>query len=231
MTRERSNSQVLSAPDRKTSHRFVQGIADFQLGKSFAFKVPIHREDFYCLFLNHSLTIDLNYGLLLLRQSLGAFSRLFQFLEESRQHCNNALLMPLLLLEKEIEWNNIEHRDIDYKMTRLEEETGQHENTYRPRGDPLAIDFTAATRKCSHAYKLSTINMGHAASLKIALKNVIAWRKEIAEELEGDELSERLDCAADQLEILQLDAEYEEKRIIVLMQVVRYLTQSSLLLY
>jgi hypothetical protein len=73
--------------------------------------------------------------------------------------------------------------------------------------------------------------MNHAATLKMARKNIIAWRKDLAEELEGDELSERLDSTADRIEILQLDAQYEEKRIKVLMQVVRCLTQSSLLLY
>jgi hypothetical protein len=147
----RTNCQVLNAVNGETSHRSVQSITDFQPGKALAFKLPIHIENFFCLFLNHRLTTGLHYGLLLLRQPISAFSRLFQLLEESQQHCVNALLMPLLLLEISIDWNNSEHSDIDYRMTRLEEETGQHEWTDRPRGDPLAIDFTSATRKLSHA--------------------------------------------------------------------------------
>jgi hypothetical protein len=107
---------------------------------------------------------------------------------------------------------------------------GQHEYEDRPIGNPLEMDFTSATRKLNHISKRVGVDILNLGFLIKSLEAVENCYKEIHNGVEGAlKGTEEMTCQSmkettaimkDDCHSLLLLAEYEEKRMKILIQAV-----------
>jgi hypothetical protein len=106
---------------------------------------------------------------------------------------------------------------------------GQHEYEGRPLGNPLEMDFTSKTRKLNYLSKRVGVDILHLGYVKFSLENVESWSKSsICGGKESDgvgepichAMKERTTLMKEDCRSLLLLAEYEEKRMKILIQAV-----------
>jgi hypothetical protein len=198
------------------------------------FKIAFYRAAFYQLSISYDLKANIIYCIILVRDALYVLPPLLASLTSYQTDLDTILyplLLPVLAIEREIERTSRRLHGSDSEINKLELLMGQHEYLDRPRGNPMDLDFTATTRKLNYISKttgLDALNLGY---LMLTFENIGLWNsnKEWGgeEDSKGSDLTtcrkmkEKITWLKDNCRSLLLLAEYEEKRIKTLIQVVR----------
>jgi hypothetical protein len=150
------------------------------------------------------------------------------------------LFISLLLAEEVIESCNERLGISDQKLNGLEETMSQHEYDNRPKGNPLDLDFLVTTRTLNHISKRVGVDVLRLESVVLVLEKIQQWKKQIvthsqrihndaekaivAEETSNDfhMAEEETSFLIDPCRIYISRAQYTEKRVRTLMQVVKF---------
>jgi hypothetical protein len=143
----------------------------------------------------------------------------------------------MVAIERELERTSRRIHEWDKDINVLEEEMGQHEYSSRPSGNPLDMDFTKATRKLNHISKRVGVDILNLGYVKLSLETAESWGlgkdcagKELLIEIEGEAgqaMKEKRILMREECRSLLLLAEYEEKRMKILIQAVCFLIMSK----
>ena len=176
--------------------------------------------------------LNLTYGLVLARNPCDVTVPLLSLLETYESKPDLAvhpLLLPIAAIGREIDRTRRRIHRWDKDVDELEEVMGQHEYEGRPLGNPLEMDFTSKTRKLNYLSKRVGVDILHLGYVKFSLENVESWSKSsICGGKESDgvgepichAMKERTTLMKEDCRSLLLLAEYEEKRMKILIQAV-----------
>jgi hypothetical protein len=148
------------------------------------------------------------------------------------------VLLGVLVVELEVNLLQERLKDSNKKLNELEEMMGQHEYEDRPRGNVLDLDFLATTRRLNYISKKVGVDSVRTGSTLVTLEGLGKWKDEIIslrrdvdpavswfENPESESqrmIEEKLEYLRDSCRVMLLMADYEEKRVRTLIQVVRY---------
>jgi len=198
------------------------------------FKIAFYRRAFHQLSIAHDLKTGITYGIILIRDAPYVLPPLLARLTSYQTDLDtifHPLLLPVLAIEREIERTSRRLHGSDSDINELEQLMGQHEYADRPRGNPLDLDFTAATRKLNYISKTTGVDALNLGYLMLTFETIELWNTN--KERGGEEDSKGFDIATcrkmkekitwlkDSCRSLLLLAEYEDKRTKTLIQVVR----------
>ncbi|KAH8772028.1 hypothetical protein F5882DRAFT_506105 [Hyaloscypha sp. PMI_1271] len=140
------------------------------------------------------------------------------------------LLLPIAAIGREIDRARRRIHRWDKDVDELEEVMGQHDSEGRPLGNPLEMNFTSKTRKLNYLSKRVGVDILHLGYVKFSLEIVESWNKSSIcggkESLDGvgepicHAMKEKTILMKEDCRLLLLLAEYEEKRMKVLIQAV-----------
>ena len=140
------------------------------------------------------------------------------------------LLLPTAAIGREIDRTRRRIHRWDKDVDELEEVMGQHEYEGRPLGNPLEMNFTSKTRKLNYLGKRVGMDILHLGFVKFSLEIVESWNKSSIfggkESLDGvgepicHAMKEKTILMKEDCRLLLLLAEYEEKRMKILIQAV-----------
>lgn len=153
-------------------------------------------------------------------------------------HCDQPLLLALLLTEQVIDSCSERLDASDWKLNELEATMGQHEYDDQPQGNPLELGFLATTRALNHISRTVGADVSRLGSILVALEKILDWGKEITESQirsrDGENITtteevtdgfcivnEKIGYLVDNCRALILRGEYEEKLARALIEVVR----------
>jgi hypothetical protein len=199
------------------------------------FKLPFYRDKFYQVSISYDFKSRTTYGIILGRNTHDVLQPLLARLEAHQSNPGllfHPLLVPILAIKLEMERTSDRLHDRDKSLNALEALMGQHEYTCRPIGNPLNMDFTAATRKLNYISKRLGVDVFNLGCLALSLETVDSWsaRKDRGDntglngtyDAAGVEMEEKTTWMKDNCRSLLLLAEYEEKRTKTLIQVVSF---------
>lgn len=177
--------------------------------------------------------LNLTYGLVLARNPCDVIEPLLSLLETYESKPDLAvhpLLLPIAAIGREIDRARRRIHRWDKDVDELEEVMGQHDSEGRPLGNPLEMNFTSKTRKLNYLSKRVGVDILHLGYVKFSLEIVESWNKSSIcggkESLDGvgepicHAMKEKTILMKEDCRLLLLLAEYEEKRIKVLIQAV-----------
>ncbi|CZR70210.1 uncharacterized protein PAC_20111, partial [Phialocephala subalpina] len=189
------------------------------------FKIAFYRTDFYQIAISYDSKTNVTHGLILSKTRGFENLPLLKRLRDEQLYCDQPLLLPLLAVELVIE-SCFERLHIsDLKINDLQDGMGQHEYDDHPVGSPLELDFLATTRALNHVGKRVGVDSIRLGAAIIALENMKSWgiemtKQSVEKEEVASTIDEKMTYLADTCRVLQLEAEYEEKRTGALIQVV-----------
>jgi hypothetical protein len=182
------------------------------------------------------------YAFLVIRSGSQVLDTLIHNLRANEMICCNPLLLPVYLAEPLVKASQERLSDSHQRLDELEESMGQHEYTGRPTGSPLDLDFLSTTRSLNWIGNKVGIDVLRLREMLLALQKLSLWESELnngsqvttssneersvgyANSFQSLKalpvITTRLDFAKDSCTILLLEAEYEEKRVRALIQVV-----------
>lgn len=197
------------------------------------FKIAFYRAKFYQVSISYFPKTNVTYGFVLARDSTAVLQPLLSFIESYKEkpaHTTYPLLLPIVAIERELERTSRRIHEWDKNINDLEEEMGQHEFSSRPMGNPLDLDFTKATRKLNHISKRVGVDILNLEYVKLSLETTESWGlgKDYAgkeplieiEEEAGQAMKEKRIHMREECLSLLLLANYEEKRMRILIQAV-----------
>lgn len=201
-------------------------------------KLPFYYPVGFQLALSYDKESKVTYGLLLRQSDNNIIPPLLRRLDSQKSHCQQPLLMAVLSIEHVVDFCNERLEECSANLLRLEPGMGHHEFPSMPRGNPLELDFLAATRTLNSITNKVGVDIARLGSTLLALDNILAWGKDI-EQVNSTEcgfpkgsstglewsqvMDEKIAYLADTCRILLLGAEYLQKRAQTLIQVVRLL--------
>jgi hypothetical protein len=205
------------------------------------FKLAFYRAKFYQVSISYFPKANVTYGLVLARDFsviMQPLLSLIESYEEKPALITHPLLLPMVAIERELERTSGRIHEWDKDINGLEEEMGQHEYSRRPLGNPLDMDFTKATRKLNHISKRVEVDILNLGYVKLSLETIESWGlgkdcagKESLIEIEGEAdqaMKEKRILMREECRSLLLLADYEEKRMKILIQAVCILIMSKL---
>jgi hypothetical protein len=144
--------------------------------------------------------------------------------------CTNPLILPLLLAKPCIDLSHDRITDSHDKINVLEECMGQHEYIGRPTGNPLDLDFLSTTRSLNWVANKIAVDTIRINGIMCALERMDAWAAKLKYiriensakwKTDGEEIiKDKMRFLMDDCRILLQEAEYEDKRVKCLIQVV-----------
>jgi hypothetical protein len=190
--------------------------------------------------ISYSPELNLTYGLVLARNPCDVMEPLLSLLEtyESKPELGvHPLLLPIAAIGREIDRTRRRIHRWDKDLDELEEVMGQHEYEGRPLGNPLEMDFTGKTRKLNYLSKRVGVDILHLGYVKVSLETVESWSKSLIcggkESFDGvgepicHAMKEKTTLMKEDCRSLFLLAEYEEKRVKILIQAVCFPISST----
>ena len=220
-------------------------VACFQIIVSFAnfvagliFKIPFYRQRFYQVSVSYYFNSNISYGLILHRNIADVLPPLLVELRsyQAKITPNTSLhpvQLPITAIQIQIQRIRQRIHSWDQDINGLQDVMGQHEYKDRPVGNPLEMDFTSATRKLNHISKRVGVDILNLRFLIKSLEAVENWYKDTRNGVEGDlkgieevtcqSMKETTGIMKDDCHSLLLLAEYEEKRMRILIQAVCFL--------
>lgn len=231
-----------------TSERLLLGTFIFKIWMTtpnvrvgLIFKLAFYRAKFYQVSISYFPKANVTYGLVLARDSSVVLQPLLSLIESYKGKpalTTYPLLLPMVAIERELERTSRRIHEWDKDINGLEEEMGQHEYPSRPVGNPLDMDFTKATRKLNHISKRVGVDILNLGYVKLSLETTESWGlgkdcagKESLIEIEGgadQAMKEKRILMREECRSLLLLADYEEKRMKILIQAVCFLIMSKL---
>lgn len=215
-------------------------LAEFKTG--LIFKLQFYRLRFYQISISYCPSTNLTYGLVLVRNLSNVAMPLLVELRSyhasvtpntgtgTRSH---PLRLLIIAIQTQILRTSRRIHSWDKDINGLEEVMGQHEYEDRPLGNPLEMDFTSATRKLNHISKRVGVDILNLGFLTRSLDIVEKWHSEILnkgerafngiKEVSCQEIKKEMALMKEECHSLLLLAEYEEKRMRILIQAVRFL--------
>ncbi|PMD28482.1 hypothetical protein NA56DRAFT_15504 [Hyaloscypha hepaticicola] len=207
-----------------TSERLLLGLI---------FKLAFYRAKFYQVSISYFPKANVTYGLILAEDSSVILQPLLSLVESYKGNpalTTYPLLLPMVAIERELERTSRRIHQWDKDINNLEEEMGQHEYPSLPMGNPLDMDFTKATRKLNHISKRVGVDILNLGYVKLSLETTESWGlgkdcagKESFIEIEGEAdqaMKEKRLLMREECRSLLLLADYEEKRMKILIQAV-----------
>lgn len=147
--------------------------------QGFVLRFGIYRPNYYQLALSYDSRTRLTYGILLAKTKDHEFPKLIQMLKQRERYCTQPLLLANLVIELAIASNANRIQAADWRLNELEEVMGQHEYVNRPMGDPLEIDFIAATRTLNMTTRLLGVERMRLGANILALEMILKETKEL----------------------------------------------------
>src|SRR5438046_1246695 len=111
----------------------------------FLLKIPYYREDFFQIALQYDAKMNLMHGLAIVRPGLKMIPFVRSLIDSFEQHCSQPLLLPVLLVEPLVSDRYMRMNRHHQKLDDMEAQTGQHEYSRVPSGNPLELDFISTT--------------------------------------------------------------------------------------
>lgn len=197
------------------------------------FKLAFYRQKFYQVSISYFPKLNLTYGLVLARNPSDVMQPLLALLESFEGNpdlSTHPLILPIAAVEREIDRTSRRIHRWDKDVNDLEEVMGQHEYEGRPVGNPLEMDFTSKTRRLNYLSKRVGVDILHSGYVKFSLEIIEAWKKGLIGgrseylSMNGERIcqgtTEKITLMQEDCRSLLLLAEYEEKRMRVLIQAV-----------
>jgi hypothetical protein len=188
------------------------------------------------------LETNITYALMVIRRRIQHAEIMMSRLRENEAMLYHPLGSPLQLAELNVEGSQIHLNDAHAQLDELEEAMGQHNHTGRPIGNPLELDFVSTTRSLNAIGHQVAFDMVRLRELLLALEKMsmcileslkfdptVGGKEQAGDTQSGDWLQKfegspmiasRLEFVKDSCTVLLLEAEYEEKRVRALIQVV-----------
>jgi hypothetical protein len=204
--------------------------------------------NFFQIEVRHELRSSITYGFLVLRRNNEVSETLFSSMRESEAICSHPLALLVYLLEPQVGSSDGRLHDSHAQLDELEETMGQHEYIGRPRGNPLELDFLSTTRSLNWIGNKIRIDILRLRELLVVLEKLGLWETKVGNrnhDIEGNDQSRstsseasfrgfeltsaftaRLEYLKDSCTVLLFEAEYDERRVRALIQVVGILLNS-----
>lgn len=207
----------------------------------FLLKIPFFMPYFFQIEVCHDMKTNLTYAFMVIRRRSRVAEIMMSRLRETEAMLYHPLGMPLQLAEISVEDSQVHLSDVHAHLDELEESMGQHEYTGRPVGNPLELVFLATTRTLNSIGHKIAFDMLRLRELLLAfekmsscvfepadLKPILDGKQQIDAPQVGRTLqingsavvTQRLNFLRDSCTVFLLEAEYEEKRVRALIQVV-----------
>lgn len=197
-------------------------------------KIPYHRKDFFQIAINYDQETNTSSGLAVVRSGCDITHLIRSGIEALGNPSTHPLLLPVILLEREV--NELTNRlSIHHqKLDDLEATAGQHEYSGIPVGDPLELDFVSVTRRLNFIGCGVTFDLVRIKCFLLALEQVTQWghclelrrstdhssNKQPGNNDRSSMLTARVDYLTHTCRILLLEAESEKTRVQALSQAV-----------
>lgn len=186
-------------------------------------KYSIFRPSFYHVAISHDSSSNTTYCLILSKNKDHEFPILMERILSLVDILHHPMCVALHLAELCIDASEGRLRDVDAKLSELEEVTGQHEWTNRPIGDPLEMNFLKVGRRLNFNSRILGVEKMRTSALRETLEEI--RRVDTQPNLEVEQLLRYYENAC---KMLQCSIEYQDRRVQSQLGVVyQYMTQKD----